>query len=197
MADPLYLSLWFPDFTEQSMMMPRALAVLKEFPYSKLRPGITAVAVHPVSWAEATILERQFSPGIQPIEAAEVVSDLLHSDYAYVFETHWDLWLAAPTGEWSRQPQMVRFIAHGIDFEDGTYEQDGHMQVDFGLDTDFLFEDVHFTSESAQHIRENVAILIAFTLAVEKNSGIRGRVLWSESEENLAQKLVARLQNTQ
>ncbi len=196
MADPLYLSLWFPDFDESSMM-PRTLAVLKEFPYSKLRPGISAVAVHPVSWAEPTILERQFNPGIQPLEALEVVSDLLHADYAYVFETHWDLWLAGPAGEWSRQPQLVRFLVHGPDFEDGTHERDGHIQVDFGLDTDFLFEDVHFTPESEEHIRENVATLIAFTLAVEKNSGIRGRVLWSESEENLAQKLVARLQKTQ
>lgn len=196
MADPLYLSLWFPDFDESSML-PRTLAVLKEFPYSTLRPGISAVAVHPVSWAEPTILERQFNPGIQPIEAFEVVSDLLHTDYAYVFETHWDLWVVDTVGAWSRQPQMVRFTAHGTEFEDSAFEQDGHVQVDFGLDTDFLFEDVHFTPESEQHIRENVATLIAFTLAVEKNSGIRGRVLWSESDENLAQKLVARLQKTQ
>jgi len=31
---------------------------------------------------------------------------------------------------------------------------------------------------------------------VEKNCGVTGRVLWSESEENLAQKLIARLQQT-
>lgn len=196
MADPLYLSLWFPDFDDSSMM-PRTLAVLKEFPFSQLRPGISAIAVHPVSWAEATILERQFSPGIAPVEAVEVVSDLLHSDYAYAFETYWDLWVIDANGTWSKRPQLVRFIAHGTDFEDSAFEQDGHVQVDFGLDTDFLFEDVHFTPESEEHIRENVAILIAFTLAVEKNSGIRGRVLWSESDESLAQKLVARLQKTQ
>lgn len=196
MADPLYLSLWFPDFDEASMM-PRTLGVLKEFPYSAICPGISAVAVHPVSWAEPTILERQFSPGIAPIEAVEVVSDLLHSDYAYVFDTHWDLWVIDANGMWSKQPQLVRFIANGTDFEDGDYEQAGHVQVDFGLDTDFLFEDVHFTPSSGERIRENVAILIAFTLAVEKNGGIRGRVLWSESDENLAQKLVARLQKTQ
>jgi hypothetical protein len=196
MADPLFLSLWLPDFDETSMM-PRTLSVLKEFPFSTLRPGISAVAVHPVSWAEPTILERRFTPGIGPLDAVEIVSDLLHADYAYVFETHWDLWVADASAAWSKQPQMVRFIAHGQEFEEGTFEQDGHVQVDFGLDTDFLFEDVRFTPESEQHIRENVAILIAFTLAVEKNSGIRGRILWSESQENLAQKLVARLQKTQ
>jgi hypothetical protein len=196
MADPLYLSLWFPDFDEVSMM-PRTLGVLKEFPYSAARPGISSVEVHPISWAEPTILERRLTPGIAPIDAIDIVSDLLHSDYAYVFEAHWDLWVYGDNGEWSKQPQLVRFIAHGIEFEDGAYEQDGHVQVDFGLDTDFLFEDIRFTPESEQRIRENVAILIAFTLAVEKNSGIRGRVLWSESQENLAQKLIARLQKTQ
>lgn len=196
MADPLFLSLWFPDFTEQSMM-PHTLAVLKEFPYSTTRPGVSAVTIQPVSWTEASLLERRFNPGIQPVEAAEIASDLLHDDYAYIFEAHWDLWIVDPTGTWSKQPQMVKFITHGEKFEDGTYEESGHIEVDFGLDTDFLFEELEFTSEAEDHIRENVAMLIAFTLAVEKNSGIRGRVLWSESEENLAQKLVARLQRTQ
>lgn len=196
MADPLYLSVWFPDF-EEPAMLPRILAVIKEFPFSAVRPGITDVAVHPVSWAEPSILERQFNPGIQPVEAMEVISDLLHADYAYVFRAYWDLWRADASGAWSKGPHEVSFTAHGLAFEDGTFEENGHILVDFGLDTDFLFEEVEFTGEAEEHIRENVALLIAFTLAVEKNSGIRGRVLWSESEENLAQKLVARLQRTQ
>jgi hypothetical protein len=37
-------------------------------------------------------------------------------------------------------------------------------------------------------------MLIDFTQRVEKNCGITGRVLWSESDENLAQKLIAKLQ---
>ena len=39
--------------------------------------------------------------------------------------------------------------------------------------------------------------LVNFTSAVEKNCGISGRVLWSESEDNLAQKLIDRLQRVQ
>jgi hypothetical protein len=46
-------------------------------------------------------------------------------------------------------------------------------------------------------LRTNIAKLVAFSAAVEKNCGVSGRVLWSESEENLAQKLIARLQQTQ
>ena len=65
MADPLYLNMWFPNFS-LSGMMPRALSIMRQFPFSAQIPGITYVSVHPVSWSEATILERRFSPGINP-----------------------------------------------------------------------------------------------------------------------------------
>ena len=48
-----------------------------------------------------------------------------------------------------------------------------------------------------KHLRANIAKLVAFSAAVEKNCSVSGRVLWSESEENLAQKLIAKLQQTQ
>ena len=81
MADPLFLSLWFPDFSGPAML-PHALAVLQQFPFSKLRPGVTYAAVQPVSWNEASILERRSSPGVEPDEALMVAADLIHDDYA-------------------------------------------------------------------------------------------------------------------
>jgi hypothetical protein len=48
-----------------------------------------------------------------------------------------------------------------------------------------------------QRIKANVQKLVNFTTTVEKNCGISGRVLWSESEDNLAQKLIERLQKVQ
>jgi hypothetical protein len=62
------------------------------------------------------------------------------------------------------------------------------------LDNSFLHEEVEFTSEAERNVRSNVHKLVEFTAKVEKNSGATGRLLWSESEENLAQKLIARLQ---
>ena len=195
MADPLYLSLWFPHFGGADMM-PRLLSVVRQFMFSASQPGISALAVHPVSWSEPTILERRFRPGISPEEAVGVLADLLHPDYAYVLEAYWDLWLADDNGQWSVEPRQVTFIAHGLEFEEGEYQQSGHIQVDFGLDTPFLFEAVALTADAEQHIRANVHKLVTFTSAVEKNCGVNGRVLWSESEENLAQKLIAQLQKT-
>ena len=63
MADPLYLSLWFPNL-ELDELLPRTLAVMQQFTFSASRPGITYVSLHPVSWNEATVLEQRFSPGI-------------------------------------------------------------------------------------------------------------------------------------
>ena len=42
--------------------------------------------MHPVSWNEASILERRFVPGITPEEALLIAADFLHDDYAYVFD---------------------------------------------------------------------------------------------------------------
>ena len=197
MADNLFLSLWFPSFAEAEML-PLALAVLRLFPFSPQEPGISYVAVHPVSWNEATVFERRYRPGVAPELVIEAVREFVHSDYAYVFEAAWELWTPQESGEaWMKQPRPARIIVQGVDFDDGVAQQEGHMQVDFGLDTPFLYEDVQLTPITEQRVKANVQKLVEFTVAVEKSAGISGRVLWSESDENLAQKLVARLQRVQ
>jgi len=197
MADPLYLSLWFSTFDGEDML-PRALSVLRQFPFSTQQPGISYVALHPVSWNEATVLEQRFNPGITPEQAVLVAADLLHEDYAYVFEAAWDLWIfSEQRREWLLQPSLVRIIVHGIEFEEGIYRQEGHIEIDFGLDSAFLQEGVELTPAAESQVRANVQKLVEFTTKAEKASGASGRLLWSESEENLAQKLIARLQQTQ
>ena len=197
MADSLYLSLWFSDF-EVEEMLPRALSVMRQFPFSAERPGIKYLALHPVSWDEATILEQSFPHGIQPEAAVLVASDLLHEDYAYVFEAAWDLWMLGDGEEhWLLKPSLVKFVVRGQEFDEGSCRDEGHIQVDFGPDSPFLQEHVQLTDETEMQVRANVQKLVAFTTAVEKNSGASGRLLWSESEENLAQKLIARLQKVQ
>lgn len=196
MADPLYLSLWFPHF-EAIEMMPRTLSVMRQFPFSQQRPGITYVAVHPVSWGEATVLEKRFDPGILPEEAAEIAQDLLHDDYAYTFEAYWDLWTPRLSDRnWTLQPSPVKFLVHGIEFEHPEAEV-GDIEIDLGLDSPFLYEQLELAPEDESRLRANVAVLVAFTAAVEKNSGTSARLLWSESDESLAQKLISRLQKVQ
>jgi hypothetical protein len=196
MADSLFFSLWFTDF-ERTEMLPHALRVLQQFVPSQTNPGITHVALHPISWNEPTILEQRYKPGI-PIEQAIIVAaDLLHEDYAYVFESNWDLWTPQASGEWTQQPSPVRFIVRGDEFGDGESQAQGQVQVDFGLDAPFLHEELQITEELESRVRSNVKLLVDFINRVEKHSGAATRLLWSESDENLAQKLVARLQKVQ
>ena len=194
MGDSLYLSLWFPSFDEAEIL-PRTVSVLRQVPFSTARSGVTYSAIQPVSWSEPTILERRYRPGVAPEEAVAEVAEFLHDDYAYVFEAYWDLWTPPEGAEkWVLEPSLVRLVAHGMEFEERAAEEAGHIQIDFGLDTSFLHEEIEFTSEAERNVRSNVQKLVEFTALVEKNAGATGRLLWSESEENLAQKLINRLQ---
>jgi hypothetical protein len=55
-------------------------------------------------------------------------------------------------------------------------------------------DDQPLDQEAQLHIQQNVEKLLAFTLLIEKNCGISSRLLWTESGEPLAEKLIARLQ---
>jgi hypothetical protein len=194
MPDNLYLNLWFSD-SELVETFAHAAAVMQQLPFSAQLPGVSGVAVHPISWSEATILEENFRPGISPEEAVTIAAGLPHEDYAYVFEVHWDLWSPlTPQGEWTLRPSSVKVIVRGDEFEDAESDVQGQLQVDFGLDAPFLYEELQLSDELESKVRSNVQKLVDFTSLVEKNSGAKTRLLWSESEENLAQKLVSRLQ---
>jgi hypothetical protein len=196
-SDPLYLSLWFPDFSGPEML-PHAFSVLQQFAFSAQRPGVTYLALHPVSWNEATVLERRFPAGIDPGQATLIAAEIVHDDYAYVFEAQWDLWTPdESSANWVLAPATVRFVVQGEEFDEGSYQQTGHIQVDFGQDSYFLQPETSLNDQTRAKIRDNVAKLVEFSTNVEKNSGASARLLWSDSEESLAQKLIARLQKVQ
>lgn len=200
MADRLYLSIWFPSFSAQEML-PRLLSVIKQFPFSSQRAGVGYLAVHSISWDEPVVFQQTFDQRSDPERVLALAADFLNEDNAYELEAMWDLWVPVQEGDldptWELQAQKAKFFAFGQEFEQSTYQQNGHVQVDFGLDTPFLYEEEEFTEAVEKRIKANVQKLVAFTTAVEKNCGISGRVLWSESEDNLAQKLIERLQKVQ
>lgn len=196
MADSLYLSLWFPSF-DLPDILSRTVSVLRQIPFSAAKTGVTYLAIHPVSWGEPSVLERRFVPPLAPEEAVALTTEFLHGDYAYVYEAYWDLWGPAEAGgSWVLEPSLIRVVAHGTEFEEDAASTAGHIQIDFGLDAPFLHEELALTAETETRVRSNVQRLVEFTAKMESNSGATGRLLWSESDENLAQKLVSRLQRT-
>jgi len=159
--------------------------------------------------------------GVEPRLAVQDALELLHDDYAYEFQIGWNLWVleaenatlvstpqasqstplrSTPidnhSGRWIREPRLVRVTGYGPLFDEGAYEADGHIRIDFGPDAPFLDEwedDTELNAIAARHVEENIRQLVALTAAVEKASGATARLLWSELGESLAKRLATRL----
>lgn len=206
MADTLYLSLWYPNLRLEALP-DKLVAVLGAFAAHGGERGVYAATVWPVSWSESPVFQRVWGragnaqeQGIEPREAVEHALELLHDDYAYEFQIGWSLWELDTEGteagldsRWARTPRLVRVTGFGPLFAEGTYEQDGHIRVDFGSDDPFLEEEAELDPQTARHVEENIRQLVELTAAIEKESGSTARLLWSELGESLAQRLAARL----
>ena len=212
MADTLYLSLWYPNL-RLALMSDKLTAVLGAFAGHGGEARVYSATVWPVSWSEPPVFQQiygrrvgsipdavagQKQPlGAEPRVAVEEALELLHDDYAYEFQIGWSLWEHETAGEldsrWVREPRLGRVTGFGPLFDEGAYEADGHIRVDFGTDTPFLEEDLELDSVAARHVEENVRQLVELTAGIEKASGATARLLWSELGESLAQRLALRL----
>lgn len=231
MADQLYLSLWFPNFRLESL--PSALSsVMRQFALISGEKRVATAAAYPLTFSEAPVYQRLFvsddrsedtSASIIENAVAEA-TEQLHDDTAYEFEMSWKLWTPDDADSLGRESsakldtlwrptlKTVKIVGFGPEFDEGSYDQNGHVRVDFGLDYPWVpnesAEDSQndednivsidngrsTTDDEATYIQKNVEMLLAFTLSVEKNCGISSRLLWTESGEPLAEKLIARLQ---
>ena len=215
MADTLYLSLWYPNL-RLAALTEKLTAVLGAFAQHGGEARVYSATVWPVKWSESPVFQKVYGRGergLEPRQAVEDALELLHEDYAYEFQIGWSLWevelpqqpspVAGDPGSevggpglearWARETRMVRVTGYGPLFDEGAYEQEGHIRIDFGSDAAFLDEEIELDSVAARHVEENVRQLVELTTAVEKESGATARLLWSELGESLAQRLAARL----
>lgn len=201
MADQLYLSLWFPNFRLASLA-PALVSVIRQFGAVGGSSRVASATVYPISHTETPSYQRIYSEDEMeeaiPELAVAAATELLHDDFAYEFEVIWELWTPEVGGGldpvWKKEPSRVTIVGFGPEFDDGAYEQNGHIRIDFGIDTPFLHEDVDLDRQAVSRVKENIQMLVDFTNAVQEHCGISSRLLWSESGESLAQKLVDRLQ---
>jgi hypothetical protein len=222
MSDTLYLSLWYPNLRLPALA-EKLTAVLGAFAQHGGEARVYSATVWPVSWKETPVFQQIYGRrigqgdsdavelGADPSLAVEDALELLHEDCAYEFQIGWTLWEAEieparpadepqpirpPTGaeaEWVKKMRLVRVVGYGPLFDEGCYESEGHIRVEFGPDSPFLEEDVVLDSEVAHHVEENVRQLVQLTASIEEESGATARLLWSELGESLAQRLAARL----
>jgi len=208
MADQLYLSLWFPNF-RLAALPEKLVSVLQQFAMVSGDKRVAAASAYPLGFTESPTYQRLYvnderaeeSPDALIENAVAEATEQLHDDMAYEFEMKWQLW--SPTLEetedgpetvWKQVASTVRVLGFGPEFDDASFDQNGHIRVDFGLDTPWVLEDAELDEEEAAYIQKNVEMLLAFTLLVEKHCGISSRLLWTESGEPLARKLIDRLQ---
>jgi len=193
MSDNLYLSLWLPEF-DAEQMLPAAVSAMAVFPYAAVEPGVHYVSVQPINWAEGTLFERRFTPPAKADEAAGAVAEFAASDFCISFEAFWELWSPVAEGGWQLAPQRVVFHLQGRDFDEGACEESGHIRIDLGLDEPFLGATVELDELAESRLKLNVAKLVEFTKKLERGLPIASRALMSDSGENLAAQIMARLE---
>ncbi len=214
MADTLYLSLWYPNLRLEALP-DKLIAVLGAFAAHGGEAKVYSATVWPVSWNETPVFQRVYG---RMAGAAGTGRRYRAPSRARLWKRRWSCctrttptssrlggtcgsWKTALPkrldrailGRWARGPRLVRVTGYGPLFDEGAYEQDGHIRIDFGTDTPFLEEDADLDQVGARHVEENVRQLVELTAAVEKASGATARLLWSELGESLAQRLAARL----
>jgi hypothetical protein len=222
MADTLYLSLWYPNL-RLAGLGDKLVQVLGEFGAHGGGSRVYAATAWPINWNESPAFQRIYGHGergAEPRRAVAEALELLHDDYAYEFQVGWSLWeMESEPGNtdpslrsslrsdlaqddstrvsldsrWVKQPRLVRVTGYGPLFDEGAYEQEGHIRIDFGSDAAFLLEETELSPTAARHVEENVRQLVELAGAAEKTSGATARLLWSELGESLAQRLAARL----
>lgn len=184
--------------------MPLALAkVMRQLAKVNGQERVRAATVYPLSWSESPVYQRVYvekdSAQAASVEYAIAGAlESLHEDYAYEFEMTWELWVADAGGGldavWKKEPRVIRITGFGPEFDGGSFEQNGQIRIELGSDVPFLQDEVDLDEKSAEYVKENVQKLVDLTTAVQDHAGAATRLLWSESGENLAHKLISRLQ---
>jgi hypothetical protein len=216
-ANRAYVSIWSKGFTEATML-GQLEQLLKTFPFSAERPGVTSLVIHPVNPTETPLVECALRS--QPLEVAalfEIAREHLHADSAYEVQTHWDLWVYdAGLARWQLRPQRLEITCLGEEYDGGTCAEAGHFQADIGFEHLFTghagllaaraasvraprhLAEAEFLAVMArpenlreyhQKTCENIQKLMDWMQAVEKVVPLERYRLWSEGEENFEARL--------
>ena len=205
MPDLVYLSLWLRDYSAANMLQ-HWKHVIEAFPASPAAPGIQSLTVHPFHWGETPVFERIFGEDVVADDAVTLATEFLHDDYAYEVEMKWDLWVpvsADVPGGWDKLPTSISVTCLGPGFDREGSDGRADIQINFGLDTPFLpaeddesaelelNPDPDFDSELADlRMQHNLQQLVGFVHRLDQMMPVEKRLLWCESGENLAEKIL-------
>jgi hypothetical protein len=178
MPDLLYLSLWMRDHRAENML-DRFERLLRVFPFSRLRPGISSLRVQALAETEPPLFEQAFAQSPEIDQVIGLAREFSHPDCAFVVEGWWELWQWKD--EWRLLPSRVTLVCFGPEFEN---EVGDHFRIELGAERQFLPD--HSLPRADLIARSNLRSVVRLAEEVAKALPVAQRQLWSESGENFA-----------
>jgi hypothetical protein len=157
--------------------------LLDTFPFSRLWQPIHLV-VRGVSHQEATLLEDSFAGVAEMDRLKAAIASWTSSDICIEVEARWDLFSRAD-GDWKLAPARVVLSSFGPDFEDA----DEDLRIDLGHEAPFVPEPD--SPGGFRPVESNIRSLLKLVRDLETGLRPALRRLWSESGENIAERLAA------
>ncbi len=187
-------------------------------PFSPAVPGFHSLTIRAVDFAEAPLAEHDMR--LRPATAAEVIAvcrEHTGDDLLYETAAYWDLW-TFEAGKWIDRPQRFEVFCRGENFDNGAFSENGHFQIDAGLEH-FFTGHAHLLGAGSQgakpeaashpaeagllrhmadpaHLRlyhektcDNIARLLNAVIQVKAALPIERDSLWSEGEEDFEARL--------
>lgn len=183
MHDPLFLSLWLKHYSAVGLPLYLKKTV-SVFPQSKLLPG-GVFRVYPLSFQEAPLHEEYFDGALDAQAAAERAQLHLHEDICFQVQLRWDLYQW--TGDWELKPSTVYLEIFGPQFDTPRGE---HIRLDLGPQRLYL---PAAQSDNLHPVQANIRSVLHLAQDLENELITERRLLWSEDEENFAERLKALL----
>ncbi|MGC8795063.1 MAG: hypothetical protein ACP5U2_16905, partial [Bryobacteraceae bacterium] len=176
--DLLYLSLWTRDFRAENML-DRFGRLLRVFPFSRLRPGISSLRVQAIAESEPPLMEQVFATQPPVEEVIALAREFSHPDCAFIVEGWWELWQWKE--EWSLLPSRVTLFCFGPEFENDVGD---HLRIELGTQRQFL-PDLALP-QGERIARSNLRSVVRLAEEITRALPVTHRQLWSESGENFA-----------
>jgi len=183
MTDRIYLSLWLRGYSQANMLQMLG-RVLERLPVS-VHDRAASLRVFAMELIEPALIERHFEEA-QVDEIILAARDFDNPDYAYEVDLRWDLWEKLDT--WKLTPNQVRVIAFGPEFPSDMGE---HLLIDFGQE--YLYLPGENEKPNWTALRSNIRSVLRLVSDCEEALPIAKRLLWSDSGEDLADRIEAAL----
>lgn len=154
---------------------------LRRFPYSRLEPA-GLLLVYPIQFAEPPLAEHEIADAANYQEVLSLAREHVNADCSYQLDCFWDLWQYS--NEWQLRPAAVSLSLFGPLFESPWGEQ---IQIDLGQD--YLYLPSEFVPPNDRALRSNVKSVIHLAEDLGRILPVEKLSLWSDTGDNLAERL--------